>query len=85
MEKVKASDLGLGDVVRFSKDGYGDATVIKIEEKDGDKWITVFRPYVHISDFSYTGGVIPYIGTERFSVYGTAEVELLKRCRTEIR
>ena len=62
-KQVSASGLKLKDVVDLDFQ-YGYATVTNI--KDGV--ITLFRPYVHTSDFSYTGGVIPYIGFEIITV-----------------
>lgn len=57
---VPMKNLKLGDRVELFEGAYGTATVIQIED---DK-VTFYRPYIHTSDFSYTGGVIPYIGTE---------------------
>jgi hypothetical protein len=63
--KVKAKDLKLADVVRTFPDmSFGTSTVKQI--KDGI--ITLFRPYVHTADFSYTGGVMCYIGIEEFKI-----------------
>lgn len=63
---IKADEMKLGDVVR-AEDSHGDyvaCTVIQIEGGE----VTLFRPYVRVSDFIYTGGVIPYIGTETFKI-----------------
>ncbi len=72
----KASELRLADIVMLNcKDGFGKgaieipqaytcATVIRVTDTE----VTFFRPYVQTADFSYTGGVIPYIGIERFSI-----------------
>ena len=35
-----------------------------IDESIKDDVVSIFRPYVHIGDFEYTGGVLHYIGTE---------------------
>jgi hypothetical protein len=72
---VELKDLKLGDVVRLDLQAYGDATVRKI---NADGTVVVFRPYVHSEDFSYTGGVICYIGTEDVTLHG-APVVLVKR------
>jgi len=74
---VKYSELQLADVVVLSEIVYGTATVKQI--KDGT--ITFFRPYVHTEDFSYTGGVLCFVGIEEFtvSVDSGGEVELLER------
>jgi hypothetical protein len=75
--KVKASELALADVVKVFDDAYGYATVTQVTEDE----VTLFRPYVHTSDFSYTGGVIPYVGVETTKVWrkGSTEFELLKK------
>ena len=68
MTKVAIKDLKLGDVIRLGMSGtYEDATVYRIN-KDGS--VQVWRPYVTTADFSYTGGVIPYIGIEDFALSG---------------
>ena len=72
---VEIKDLKLGDVVNLDTQAYGHATVRKINE---DGTVVVFRPYVHTEDFSYTGGVICYIGTENITLHG-APFPLVKR------
>ena len=62
---VSAADLRLADVVTcMDGGGYVTATVKQI--KDG--LVTLFRPYVETSDFTYTRGVICMIGIEEFKV-----------------
>lgn len=58
---LKATMLQLADTV-LDADNHelGRMTVSQI--KDGN--ITFFRPYTHTSNFSYTGGVICYVGIE---------------------
>ena len=64
---VNASELKLGDIVRFGTGGsYSDATVKNTCIQEG--LVTLFRPYVHTSDFSHTGGVTCYIGIEEFTI-----------------
>jgi hypothetical protein len=43
--------------------------------------VTVFRPYVHTSDFSTTAGIIPYLGFEQFDLWRDSDktVTLLYR------
>lgn len=68
----KTSELIIGDVVKLvESDGNinessanQEMTVIQKNERE----VTFFRPYVHLGDFVYTGGVIPYTGIEKFSV-----------------
>jgi hypothetical protein len=61
---IPGPEIVLGDVVRLIDGPYGWATVVKIE-KDA---IHLFRPYVHIGNFTYTGGVLHYIGTETLTI-----------------
>ena len=70
--KKKSEDFKLGDVVRMGPGGFMTAVVIKIEKPDNweNSLITLFRPYVHTSDVETTGGIIPYIGSETYTIYG---------------
>ena len=75
--KVPVSSLGLGDIVKVHDGPYGSATVRQVYS-DGS--VQVWRPYVMVADFSYTGGVIPSIGLEDFRLWGTGHtVELLRK------
>ncbi len=71
---VAIKDLKLGDTIRLGTGTYEDATVYRIN-KDGS--VQVWRPYVTTADFSYTGGVIPYLGIEDFALSGR-EVERIQ-------
>jgi hypothetical protein len=70
-EILGINNLKIGDVVFLLN---GDKTISSgagkemtvIEKTDNE--VTFFRPYVHLADFIYTGGVIPYTGVEKFSV-----------------
>lgn len=75
---MKAKDLKLGDRVRSKISvmrAFNDMVVKQIKDNE----ITFFRPYVHTADFSYTGGVICYVGIEEYNIpiYSTEEFELL--------
>jgi len=68
---VSVSELRLGDVVEMAGlsderelGAYKCSTVIRVTDAE----VTLFRPYVHTADFTTTAGVIPYIGTEEYSV-----------------
>ena len=62
---VKARDLQLADTVQTNDVSlFSFAVVTKIENRE----IHLFRPYATTADFSYTGGVIPYIGIETYSI-----------------
>lgn len=58
--KMTPSELVLGDKVQVVEGPFGWGTVVEIT----DEIVKVFRPYVHISDFTYTGGVLHYVGHE---------------------
>ena len=77
MSPMKAKDLQYGDIVRTFDGAYSAATVIKIDANQ----VTLFRPYVHTSRMITTGGLIPYLGHEKYSldINSTFEVELLER------
>ena len=84
VDRTIARNLGLGDVARLPSDGnteYSSFTVVKIDE-DG---IHVVRPYVHVGDFSYTGGVLHYLGTENFTLGPDTEVDLLRKNPVPVR
>lgn len=78
-KKVKASELHLGDIVKASDVAYGVSTVKNISQDASGVVVTLFRPYVVTADFSYTGGVICYIGVEEYNITGSMEVDLLER------
>ncbi len=77
---MKVKDLRLGDVVRLFEGAYGTATVK--QTKDGV--VTLFRPYGHTSDFSYTGGVICYVGMESIVYHDTSEQDFHLYSRGEV-
>lgn len=72
-----AANLELGDEAKLEGNwnSYATFTVVKIEENA----IHVVRPYIHTSDFSYTGGVIPYVGMENFTLSPDTKVDLLRK------
>lgn len=59
--EVAAEDLQLADIVQLWRHEFGTATVTQVTKHE----VHLFRPYVSTADFSYTGGVIPYIGIEQ--------------------
>ncbi len=86
MKKVTTDSLRLGDVVAISNFGkYTNASVIHINHDAQE--VEIFRPYVHTANFEFTGGVIPYIGTERFKIpFNNAyEIWLVEKNTTPIR
>jgi hypothetical protein len=62
-KELPLSELQLADCVEAFDGPYGTAIVKKIE----DGLITFFRPYGANASFSYTGGVICYMGIEEFT------------------
>jgi hypothetical protein len=78
MTKIKAKDLKLADVISTLPGDHPFSTAIVTQVKDGA--VKLFRPYALTADFSYTGGVIPYIGTEEYTIFADdKEVDLFSR------
>lgn len=65
-ELIRAIDMQLADTIQpiENSDGFTTCTVKQVTETQ----VTLFRPYVHTADFSYTGGVICYIGFEEYCI-----------------
>lgn len=61
----KAAELKLTDQIRLFEDPYGWATVREITEEE----VILTRPYIATADFSYTGGVMTYIGLEEVKLW----------------
>ena len=62
-QEMPLTDLHLGDCVQAFDGPYGTAIVKKID----NDIVTFFRPYGAHEHFSYSGGVICYVGIEEFS------------------
>jgi hypothetical protein len=75
--KAKISELHLGDTVKLFDGPFGFGVVTKIS----GGVVKVFRPYATTADFSYTGGVIPYIGTEEVAYLMEGTFQLEVHCR----
>lgn len=76
--KIKAKDLRLADVVDDSPfiGGFHTAIVSKIKEET----VRLFRPYGVTADFSYSGGVICYVGIEEYEIpRDNSEIEVFLR------
>ncbi len=57
--------LRLGDVIEtYEGMPFSTAVVIKVNENT----VTLFRPYAITADFSYTGGVLAYVGIETYQI-----------------
>ena len=76
---VYPRELRLGDKVKLFEGDYGTGTVFNVEGGA----VSIIRPYIHTADFSYTGGVQWYIGTETVKVSVESErcFELIERGR----
>ncbi len=86
--KIETSELQLGDTV--CSHGVADSmpsrpwsTAIVVQIKDG--LVHLWRPYGTMADFSYTGGVIPYVGIETYSVEQGSEGQWTLYDRQELR
>ena len=73
MQSLPIRELRLGDVVQLFDGPFGTATVQKVT----DEAVHMERPYGVSADFSYTGGVITYIGHEHV-VYPRDSAAVLK-------
>ena len=81
---ITAKEMQLADTIGLSSlidDAWRTAVVKQI--KDG--YVTLFRPYVHTEDFSYTGGVICYIGFEEFTISQNNSMEYTLLDRKELK
>lgn len=76
---ITPGEMQLGDTVRYSP--FGTAWNVAIVKQIRDGEVKLFRPYGTTADFSYTGGVICYVGIEEYGVplTSTAQYELLER------
>lgn len=74
--KVEKPRIELGDVVSMNDGPFMDCTVCKVNE---DGTVNLFRPYVHTADFSYTGGVICYVGIENINSVNPANLNLIQK------
>jgi hypothetical protein len=85
-QKVKVSDLQLGDVITTYDFPYNFMTVVKISPDE----IEAVRPYITTTDFSTLDdirgqsalGIIPYIGTENVILsrqHYSSDVTLVQR------
>lgn len=62
--EMPVKDLQLGDLIRVSPGPFGTAIVKQVTKEI----VTFFRPYGVSEEFSYTGGVICYVGMESIEV-----------------
>ena len=76
--RIKAADLRMGDVIiphpMSLAESYVQSTVTQITETG----VQLFRIYVSTSDFTCTGGVIPYIGFEQYTISLDNEVYVIR-------
>ena len=76
MVDVPGRKLNLGDVVRLDgQSPYDCATVKQLTAYE----VTLFRPYVSTADFSYSGGVVCYIGIEEFKASRSGTFNVIER------
>ncbi len=63
---MNAKDLKLGDVVKQlpinPNEPFSELTVIQAD----DEYVTFYRHFTHLADFTYTGGVLAYVGISTF-------------------
>ena len=81
---VKTNQLRLGDTVEQLPLGdrpWGACIVKHITDEE----VELFRPYGTTADFSYTGGVICYVGIETYKVHKLSNTEWKLHRRQELR
>jgi hypothetical protein len=83
-KRVKRSELQLADVIDPFPDYGFDAWQAAIVKQITETEIRLFRPYGATADFSYTGGVICYVGIEEYALPRDDSAVLLIR-RRELR
>jgi hypothetical protein len=81
--KVVASELQLADEVSMVSGNETWKTCIVKQIANGQ--VHLFRPYGVTADFSYTGGVICYVGIEEYQVSIDSKVEYILHRRTELK
>ena len=64
--EIRTDELQLGDMVTQNPYQRGAPWSTCIVKQISDDEVTLFRPYGTTADFSYTGGVICYVGIEEF-------------------
>ena len=80
--KMAIKDLQLGDTIRISPFGTWNTAIVKqVTEKE----VTIFRPYGTTASFSYTGGVICYLGIEEYRVLRDSSIQYEVLERQELR
>jgi hypothetical protein len=80
VRRVKVSELGLGDIIHLSNEGYAGYMTATVYRKDENGDCHVRRPYVHTGDVVYSGpSLISYIGIEDFILPAIGEVTLIRR------
>jgi hypothetical protein len=76
MKQIETKDLQLGDTVSLDYEAWDCAIVKQI--KDGK--VTLFRPYGTTAEFTYTGGVICYVGIEEWDIEANeTPISLIRR------
>ena len=75
--RVSPETIRLGDIVR-AIDGHGYVTSTVKQINPERRLVTLFRPYVATSNFTYTAGVICYIGIEEYSIYFDTDVIIVQ-------
>jgi hypothetical protein len=81
---VKTRELQPADTVVQEPNGgnpWGACIVTQVT----DEVVKLFRPYGHTADFSYTGGVIPFIGVEQYEVELDRDITWILYDRKELK
>ena len=81
MAKITADKLKLGDVIQCFEGPFSTGIVTQLDQET----VKVFRPYGKHDDFSYTGGVICYVGIEQYHIARIAGLEYEVYQRTDLK
>lgn len=81
---IKARDLQLGDVLNIGSLGTAAWHTAIVNRIEGEN-IHLFRPYGTHADFSYTGGVICYVGIEQYTIPRMSDVEYYVHERCDLK
>lgn len=82
---ITPKDFRLGDFVRIATDTDDQVKGAYVVRQIADGVAHLQRPYIHLADFCYTGGVIVYTGIEDFPIELTATTPFVRLKQTVLK
>lgn len=79
---VTPAEMQLGDRIQCYEDPCFSTGIIKSIDSH---YVHIFRPYGTTAEFSYSGGVICYIGIEEYSLSRTSQLKYRLLSRTKLK